>query len=382
MKYKFEEIFDISVLTRICESFTTYSGMGSSILDLEGNIHVGIGWQDICTKFHRVNSETNKKCLESDTILANLADEGHAYNLYRCKNGLVDVAVPIVIEGNHVGNLFTGQFFLERPDENYFKDQAKEYDFEEIIYMDSLRDVSIFKEEDVKKALDFLVELTQLIGIIGLEKLRTLEKERQTREKLEELVAKRTKEIEESKKALEQSNKVLEELSRTDGLTSLNNRMAFNEVFQKECKRSCRNQDVISLLMIDIDHFKKFNDRYGHIEGDHCLKKVAKRLNDSLHRSTDFLARFGGEEFVCILAGTSGDGALTIAHDMLEGIRDLAIPNEDSTVGDFVTISIGLASFIPNPDRPYEDFIIEADDCLYRAKNEGRNRVCYNNLCS
>ena len=378
--YKFQEVFDIPVLTRICESFTIYSGMGSSILDLEGNIHVGVGWQDICTNFHRVNTETRAKCLESDTVLANLTEEGHSYNLYRCKNGLVDVAVPIVIEGEHYGNLFTGQFFLENPNQDFFKAQAIEHGFDEIIYLDSLNKVSVFKEEDVRRAVDFLVELTKLIGEIGLDKIRALEKERKAREELEDLVLQRTKEIEQSKKALEHSNKVLEELSRTDGLTKLNNRMAFNEFFLQECKRNSRSQGVISLLLIDIDHFKNFNDTYGHVEGDRCLQAVAKQIKFSLQRPTDFVARFGGEEFACVLVGTSIDGATKVANNLIDSVSKLGIPHADSSVGDFVSISIGLASFIPDHGQSYEDFITAADTCLYQAKNEGRNRVCYKSL--
>jgi len=104
--------------------------MVTAILDLEGNIIIATGWQDICTRFHRIHPLTSSRCRESDTILAGRIQNGDRYTVYKCKNGLVDVAAPITIGGKHVGNFFTGQFFLEAPDKNFFIHQAEEFGFD------------------------------------------------------------------------------------------------------------------------------------------------------------------------------------------------------------------------------------------------------------
>ncbi len=181
MKYKFNEIFDIPALTRFCESFTRINGTVTALLDLEGNVHISTGWQDICTKFHRVCAGTAQRCTESDTVLAGQLESGKSYNVYKCKNGLVDVAVPVIVDGDHVGNFFTGQFLFEKPDIAYFTEQARLFGFDQQAYLEALERVPIFSEEEVRKIMDFLVEMTQTIGEMGINKLNELK----TKEKLE-----------------------------------------------------------------------------------------------------------------------------------------------------------------------------------------------------
>lgn len=195
MQYPFTEIFDIPKLTRICESFTRLTGTVTALLDLEGNVHIATGWQDICTKFHRANGGTAARCHESDTALAGQLQQGMAYNVYKCKNGLVDVAVPVLVEGIHVGNFFTGQFLSAKPDVQYFKLQGKEFGFDEEAYLQALDGVPIFKDYEVKTTMDFLVELTQLVGEMGVAKLHTLKESEKARQELERQVELRTHEL-------------------------------------------------------------------------------------------------------------------------------------------------------------------------------------------
>jgi ligand-binding sensor protein len=143
----FSELVDIDELKEICESFTQLTGAATAILDLEGNILVATGWHDICTCFHRINPETALRCRESDTVLAGMLKAGEEYNVYKCKNGLVDVAVPILIAGEHVANFFTGQFFFEAPDRNYFIRQAEKFGFDQKPYLEALDRVPVFSEQ-------------------------------------------------------------------------------------------------------------------------------------------------------------------------------------------------------------------------------------------
>jgi len=169
---RFSELVNIDELRELCESFTATIGAVTAILDLEGNILVATGWQDVCTCFHRVHSTTAGRCYESDTILAGQLRKGERYNVYKCKNGLVDVAVPIVIGGEHAANFFTGQFFFESPDKEYFVRQAEEFGFDKTAYLAALNRVPIFTENQVRGMMDFLSRLVRLIGEMGLARKR------------------------------------------------------------------------------------------------------------------------------------------------------------------------------------------------------------------
>jgi len=175
MKYSFAEIFELEELKKLCESFTEINGTATAIVDLEGVVHVATGWQPVCTQFHRQNIETKKRCLESDTILAGQLKQGQRVNIYKCKNGLVDVAVPIIVENQHIGNFFTGQFFTEKPDKEFFSQQARRYGFDEEKYLEAIEKTPIYSDEYIKKTLLFLVQLTEIIGKIGTRNLESLQ---------------------------------------------------------------------------------------------------------------------------------------------------------------------------------------------------------------
>ena len=168
---------------------------------------------------------------------------------------------------------------------------------------------------------------------------------------------------------------VLVKMSMIDGLTGLANRRHFDEIFEREWRRGLREQSSLSVVMIDIDYFKKYNDRYGHQAGDDCLRTVGQCLADTIKRPGDFIARYGGEEFVVILPSTELDSALSIAESMRGNISDLKLSHGDSLVAPVVTISAGVASAVPAKDGFSDRLIKMADDALYKAKDSGRNRV-------
>lgn len=181
--------------------------------------------------------------------------------------------------------------------------------------------------------------------------------------------------LKESQERLAAANRELEKLSSLDGLTGISNRRRFDEVLEQEWRRALRKGATLSLIILDIDFFKLYNDHYGHQGGDECLKKVAKTLEGSLHRSTDMVARYGGEEFVAILPEIDAAGAMTVAETMRSGIQGQQIPHAKSKVSEFVSISIGVASMVPNAEVPAGSLVAAADLALYKAKEEGRNRV-------
>lgn len=181
--------------------------------------------------------------------------------------------------------------------------------------------------------------------------------------------------LELEKGKLDSLTRELARLSREDVLTGLANRRHFNEVFQLEWDRARREQQMVSLIFVDIDHFKPFNDNHGHLEGDRVLSLVGKALRDTLRRPGDLAARYGGEEFVLLLPGTPQAGALEVAAQVREAVEGLQIPHLASTVAAHVTASVGVATLSPELGLRSAQLIARADEAVYAAKAAGRNCI-------
>nr|WP_256386692.1 diguanylate cyclase [Hydrocoleum sp. CS-953] len=166
-------------------------------------------------------------------------------------------------------------------------------------------------------------------------------------------------------------------MANLDGLTQIPNRRSFDEYLALEWQRHLREQQFLSLIMIDIDYFKRYNDHYGHQGGDNCLIRVAQAISQVPQRPTDLVARYGGEEFAVILPNTNIEGAFTIAESIRQAIASVSIPHAQSEVSQFVTLSLGGASMIPTIKGTSEDLIALADHALYKAKRQGRDRVVF-----
>jgi diguanylate cyclase (GGDEF)-like protein/hemerythrin-like metal-binding protein/PAS domain S-box-containing protein len=175
--------------------------------------------------------------------------------------------------------------------------------------------------------------------------------------------------------ALEQLNLKLETLSITDGLTGIANRRHFDEVLAQEYARHSRSDEQLSLILLDIDFFKSFNDFYGHVKGDDCLQQVARVVADCAVRPFDLAARYGGEEFACILPATGSAGAVAIGEKIRQGIIALAIPHRRSKVAAWVTASLGIVTLRCTGGGTGRELVARADRLLYQAKAAGRNRV-------
>ena len=180
--------------------------------------------------------------------------------------------------------------------------------------------------------------------------------------------------LRESQKNLAEANIELQKLAALDGLTGIANRRRFDETLQIEWQRGQRDKAPLSLLFCDIDLFKSYNDQFGHLAGDLCLKKVAAVLTEHLKRPADLAARYGGEEFALVLPETDVEGAMLIAEACRRHLESLQIEHPVAALG-IVTVSIGVASVVPSPQSTVEQLINRADQALYAVKRSGRNSV-------
>jgi diguanylate cyclase (GGDEF)-like protein len=174
---------------------------------------------------------------------------------------------------------------------------------------------------------------------------------------------------------LNEKNEELRGLAEIDDLTKIPNRRMFDQELKRGWRRMLRTGRALSVLLCDVDHFKAFNDLYGHQAGDECLVKIARAVAGSARRPGDYAARYGGEEFAVILQDTGIEGAQHVAERVCLAVRSLAIPHTGATAAKQVTISVGAASLQPTHEREPESLVRKADECLYQAKGEGRNRA-------
>ncbi|WP_184415243.1 PocR ligand-binding domain-containing protein [Rhodocyclus tenuis] len=347
---KFSELVDVGELQKLCESFTRLTGAVTAVLDLDGTVLVSTGWQDICTRFHRVNAQTAARCHESDTVLAGQLSHGEAYNVYQCKNGLVDVAVPISIGGEHVANFFTGQFFFDTPDRLFFSRQAQAFGFDESAYLRALDKAPVFSAEHVRAMMEFFTRLAQIMGEMGLARA----------------------ELKLANDSLQASEANYRQQATTDFLTGLPSRRSFIMRLEDELARLSRTSgQSIALLMLDLDHFKQINDRCGHATGDALLRHFAVQVADELRR-IDMAGRIGGEEFAIVLPGADQAAALAFAHRLCERVANSTLHYQGESLS--LTVSIGVTD-LRKTDTDPDVALARADKALYLAKERGRNRV-------
>ncbi len=244
-----------------------------------------------------------------------------------------------------------------------------------IIFVTALSDeqISIFKGYELGavdylfKPIDpYIIKSKVKVFIELYKQKKQLESQAmQLEEKLNELIA------------LREANFKLESLTNLDPLTGIANRRSFDQYLGMMWGNSLREKGYISVIMIDIDNFKAYNDNYGHLQGDECLKRVAQVLVSSLKRPLDFVARYGGEEFIAVLPNTDTEGAVALAEVLRYNIELLNIPHEFSKTARSVTISLGVASIVPTAILNIIELIQHADQALYKSKQQGRNQVSH-----
>jgi len=247
-----------------------------------------------------------------------------------------------------------------------------------IIVLSSKEDPKVKSQAFENGANDYLVKLPDKIELIARirahSKTYRVQKERD--EAFKKLYAMQA-EISRANEALAEKNRALEKLSTMDGLTGIANRRCFDERLAQEWQRASRTSTPLSLIMVDIDFFKPYNDCYGHQGGDVCLQQVAKALDVAVPRANDLVARYGGEEFVVVMPNTEAEGAQKMAAALNQAVQAEKLRHEKSTVSDYVSISCGVSTIIPSSEYTSKQLLMVADSALYRSKESGRNQYQY-----
>jgi diguanylate cyclase (GGDEF)-like protein len=240
-----------------------------------------------------------------------------------------------------------------------------------IIMVSAQAEACFLQEAFVAGAMDFISKPIDRIELISrVRSALALKQERDLRKS-------RERELLKLARQLEEANRRLERLSSLDPLTGLANRRGLDGFLEMEWRRARRDREPLSVILIDVDHFKPFNDTYGHPAGDTCLRRVAEVLSDASHRPGDMAARYGGDEFAVVLSQTGASGARVVADLLRTRVEALRIPHRDSPASSVVTISIGVATIVPTAEGSADQLLGAADGALYTAKREGRNRVCH-----
>jgi len=369
-------IIDIEELRELMRFFYEAVGVPVGIMDGDRRWLVQIGWQQICTDFHRAHPLSRKTCLQSDEkILQHL--QGDDYLSYPCPHGLVEVAFPILLDGKSLGTFFMGQFLHQPADRDYFRRQAIHYGFNIDEYLRALDKVPIISKERVEYLMRFFKRFLGLIVQIGEENLRRRQAElatREAREQLEVKVEERTRELNQALNevgdlAVQLSTALsqVEKLAVTDSLTETFNRRKFDEAVLQEHRLVQGGQRPFSVIMFDVDFFKQVNDNFSHSVGDRVLQHLC-RVVRGLVRHADLLIRWGGEEFLILLPATFLNEAALLA----ERIR-IEVEQEEFVEQIHITISLGVAQF--HAEDSIDSLLKRVDAALYQAKQQGRNRV-------
>jgi len=306
-----------------------------------------------------------KRAGYSNILLANSADQ--AYQLLHCSEDkdnvlpespvvdliLMDIIMPGITGVEACHKIKTIECYKDTP----------------IIMVSAAADISLLGEAFSKGASDYIKKPIRKIELLArIAVALKLQQEMAYRNAWEKELIKLTDQLKEA-------NEKLNRLSMTDALTGIANRRLFDDKIKHEWKCARRSQQPLSLIMIDIDHFKIYNDNFGHQAGDDCLKQVATALKSALRRPTDFVARYGGEEFSAIIPETDCNAARGIAENLRSAVASLHIPHSKSDNSEWVTISLGVSSLIPNKGQVFQNLIATSDEALYKAKHAGRNRV-------
>jgi len=478
-KNSIEDLINIEKLEDIFIRFSKLTGYTTGFIKQDTrDILISTGWSDACKTYHRGNESSEHICQDSNTELTKNLRDTHDISMKECQHGMVDGATPVIIDGEHLADIFSGQVLFNKPDIEKFKLSANEFGYDMDKYIKAIQDVKIISKDKLKEVLDFLSAIAKMVAEIGKDKKEYLK----LNASLEHKVQERIKEHESLLTLFNESDNVLFEwnndekwsisfvsqsvsrllgysksefennididysscihpddlemvkeevlvasssnknffshqpyriktkdgaikwildntviirdknqkithylgylsditkikeyeqkleiLSQTDQLTKIKNRLYTDEIIQQQYYRFLRNEEKCSVILVDIDYFKKVNDTYGHMTGDLVLIEFSNLLSTNIRKS-DIIGRWGGEEFLIILPYTDIKKAIDLANKLRLLIENFSFAKIGS-----ITASFGVSEF--KSKIGIEELLDNADKALYKSKNNGRNQV-------
>ena len=356
------------------------------VLNTIGEIYERLGQTEAALDYYLQSLNILRKCenkFYQVDVLLNLGNFYVKQNLYKEGFDFLQKTLKLAQEVSANKKIYTVHLYLARYHEKR-EDLAQAlshykmyHDIEKRVTTDNLEEkLKILTIEYKVDKIQKESEIYLLKNIELKQKNEEIENKAQQLEIINEELQQEVLKRKALQEQLEQVNKELERISFIDELTGIPNRRSFNNTLEREWSRCLREGAPLSLIFIDVDYFKNFNDFFGHPMGDDCLRDVAKTLAGTLKRASDFIGRHGGEEFAIILPNTDYGGSIMIAEQMRVAIESLGIGHPQSHVSGNITISIGLASIEPSKEHDIYELIRAADQELYHAKEQGRNRVC------
>ncbi len=375
-----KDILDLERVRELNETFARTNGIASTVVDLQGEPLIPPANHNRVCRAIRNTPLGFANCMRSGRLLGQRAQEARRPVHCRCYSlGFVDAAAPILVKDRHIATWLVGQTDPADVDEDRIVEYAREIGADEEEMLEGFRGMTSMSPTDFQLRVDFLWVASQQISDLAysnlkhsraLKRLQAYQKElNQYKLYLENMVQDRTR-------SLQRTLHQMEELSRTDNLTGCLNRQHINEQLVVELRHSVSTGCCLTIILCDLDDFKQVNDSHGHQFGDHVLQEAARRFSSCIRNQADWLARFGGEEFLVVLPGSDRRTASAIAERLRTALETALVTYREQHIP--VTASFGVATYDPGTSSPYlttEEFINAADRSLYRAKAEGKNRV-------
>ena len=345
------EILEIKQFSGLFEQIFRATGLASAVLDLEGNILCRVASQSICTKFHRKSEVSARRCMESDAALTERLKNNEKYAICVCQNGLVDAAIPIIVNNVHAANLFTGQFFTEAPDKELFICQAEEYGFDKEQYMKSLEECQVYTKDSIDSFMGIFYEIVCMISVSAQKSLELKEQNKEKKERTAELYA--------ANRELNMQSDEISYIDSHDVLTGLYNRT----FFEAEKKRlTSKGQYPVSIIVGDINGLKLINYGFGHAKGDEVIVEIAGIIKKCC-REEDVISRIGGGEFSIMLPRADIQAARQVSNRIYEACRGCSCIGSEM----YPSISIGYATKMTETETIH-DTLVTAEQFMSKRK--------------
>ncbi len=375
-----DQILDMQHIQDLNDSFAYAMDLASTVVDLRGNPIAGpTNHSEVC-RLIRSTPEGLARCKQSAKILGSKAHETkHPYSSPCYSLGFVDGAAPIIIRGQHIATWLVGQADLAAVDEQRIIEFAGEIKADKNAMLKAFRTMTGISSEQFNKKLEMLWRIAQNVSRLGFNNYRyaqALAELQESQNELENYKNNLERQVEKRTRELKEALARVERLSITDHLTGCFNRMYLQQHLEREVKKAVRYRRCFSLIICDIDHFKRINDLFGHQCGDFVLIEIAKILQSCVRQPIDWVVRYGGEEFLLALPETNNFAAGRVAERLRKEIAAAAIYWGKNQIS--VTASFGIATCDCRRTQPGIDsdrMIMSADQNLYRAKTAGRNTV-------